>query len=145
MGLAMLALSGGTFGFSTVVASFAISEAPHLAFFDAFVLVLPLSMLITGVAWAAFAERMRSLTLWTIGILGAVVITYLAGRLGIDPATRDAMSAAIESVGSSPWVRPFGVLDAYLTYYTWVPFIGGIITGLATGWTCHRLTSPPPE
>jgi hypothetical protein len=145
IGLALVALAAGTTAFSAIVSAFAATEASQLEFVDAYVLVLPLSVLVAGISWAAFREQAHPLALAFAAVVGALGISYLAGRLGIDVATRDAMAAAIESVGSSPWVRPFGVLDAYLTYYTWVPFIGGIVAGLATGWTCFRLTGSRPE
>lgn len=147
-GLAVLALFAGTGTLSAAVAGMSVaakssaSVGSYLSFADAFILTLPLSVLVTGLVWIASAEQLHPFALASAGVLGAIGITYLAGELGIDGPTMSDMLASANSLGSNPLVQAVGVVGEYLTYYTWVPFLGGVITGFAMGWICARLANP---
>lgn len=113
-----------------------------LTFADAFVLTLPLSLLVTGLVWLGSTERLNAVELAAFGVVGAIGITYLAGNLGIDGPAMAEMLASASSLGGNWFTQAFGIIGEYLTYYTWVPFLGGIITGFAMGWICAHLSNP---
>lgn len=147
-GLAVVALIFGNGTISAAVAGMSVAAknsatvGSYLSFADAFILTLPLSILVTGLVWLGSTERLHPVGLATAGVLGAIGITYLAGELGIDGPAMSEMLAAASSLGSNPVLQAVGVVGEYLMYYTWVPFLGGIITGFAMGWVCAYLSHP---
>jgi hypothetical protein len=146
-GLAVVALIFGNGAISAAVAGMSVAAknsatvGSYLSFADAFLLTLPLSILVTGLVWLG-SERLHPVGLASAGVLGAIGITYLAGELGIDGPAMSEMLAAASSLGSNPVLQAVGVVGEYLTYYTWVPFLGGVITGFAMGWVCAHLSHP---
>lgn len=134
-------LSAAIAGMS-VAAKNSVTVGSALSFADAFVLTLPLSLLVTGLVWLGSAERLNAVELAAFGVVGAIGITYLAGKLGIDGPAMAEMLASAGSLGGGWFTQVFGIIGEYLTYYTWVPFLGGIITGFAMGWICAHLSNP---
>lgn len=148
LALAVVALVFGNGAFSAAIAGMSVAAknsatvSSYLSFADAFLLTLPLSMLVTGLVWLGSAERLNSVELAAFGVLGAIGITYVAGELGIDGPAMSDMLASVGSLGGNWFVQAFGIVGEYLMYYTWVPFLGGIITGFAMGWICAHLSHP---
>ena len=130
-------LSAAVAGMAVVAKSSAALGSP-LTFPGAFILTFPLSVLVAGLMWLASTERLHAFEIAAFGVLGAVGVTYAAG-LGIDDTTMAEMLASARSLGGSWFVQTFGIIGEYLTYYTWVPFLGGIVTGYAMGAICVRL------
>lgn len=148
LALAVVTLVFGNGAFSAAIAGMSVAAknsatvSSYLSFADAFILTLPLSVLVTGLVWLGSVERLNSVELAAFGVLGAIGITYVAGVLGIDGPAMSEMLASVSSLGGNWFVQAFGIVGEYLMYYTWVPFLGGIITGFAMGWICAYLSHP---
>ncbi|MGH3434765.1 MAG: hypothetical protein ACRDQB_18225 [Thermocrispum sp.] len=148
MALAVVTLIFGNGTLSAAIAGMSVAAknsatvGSYLTFADAFILTLPLSVLVTGLVWLGSAERLNAVELAAFGVFGAIGITYLAGKLGIDGPTMSDMIASAGSLGGNWFMQAFGIIGEYLAYYTWVPFLGGIITGFAMGGICAHLSHP---
>lgn len=122
-----------------VVAKSSVSLASPLDFFAAFALTFPLSALVAGLVWIGSTQRLPAFELATFWVVGVIGVTYLAGLVGIDDAVMAEMVASAQSLGDSWFTQTFGITGEYLSYYTWVPFLGGTVTGYVTGAICVRL------
>jgi hypothetical protein len=116
----------------------------YLNFAQAFMLTLPLSVLVTATVWLTLAGKVKSYGALFVVMLGGLLITYVAGQAGIDGPALDQVLASMNAAGSNPIAKAMGMLGAYASYYTVVPFFGGVITGVATGWIGFRLATPQP-
>jgi hypothetical protein len=52
---------------------------------------------------------------------------------------RPQMETALAGAGSHPLQMAGAVLKVYFEYYTVVPFLGGVITGILTGRACFKV------
>ncbi|MEU5259662.1 hypothetical protein [Amycolatopsis sp. NPDC021455] len=145
LGLAIVAFVFGNGSLSAVVS--AVSTAAkgsatvgsYLTFANAFILTLPLSVSVAAVAWAAFEGKIKSAGAMGACVIGALVVTYVSGHLGIDGPALSQMDTALAAAGSHPLQKAGAIVTVYFEYYTVVPFLGGVITGILTGRACFKV------
>jgi hypothetical protein len=139
-------ISTGTL--SAVVAKFSSalkSEADfdaYLTFGAAFWATFPLSVAAAvGVLALLIGEVSKNPHGFGIAwVLGSAAFTVVCTSIGMPGPTWDAMYHYMIEAGSSPLQRVGGLLQAYLVYFGLAPFLGGLITGSATGWFLARRT-----
>ncbi|MEV7099719.1 hypothetical protein AB0M80_43575 [Amycolatopsis sp. NPDC051045] len=148
LGLAMVAFVFGNGSLSAVVSAASAAAkgsgtvGPYLTFANAFVLTLPLSVCVAAMAWAAFEEKIKSVGAVSGCVVGALIVTYVSGNLGIDGPALSQMETALARAGSHPLQMAGAVVKVYFEYYTVVPFLGGVITGILTGRACFKVHKP---
>lgn len=119
-----------------------VSISSALTFFDAFFLTLALS-LTAAICW--FLVRSEVVRGWpAVGVatVGCLLSVALASALGIAGPTMDQVMA--QMVGN-PLAQLAGAFKAFLLFYGPVPFLGGVVTGVAVGNLCYRLAQAPPR
>jgi hypothetical protein len=147
-GLAVVAFVFGNGGLSAVVSGLSAAAkgsttvGDYLAFINAFILTLPLSICATVIVWLVLAGQVKSIGAVAMCVIGVLVVTYIAGNLGVDGPSMTEMTNAVARAGSNPIQKGFALVGEYLDYYTPIPFFGGAITGGLTGLIMFRLNPP---
>lgn len=148
LGLAIvgLVLAQGSVAAVTAAGSKAIHNTPtvdsYLAFGQAFWLTLALSLSAAVFVYMLLNGQMKSYGSVVAWIVATLVIVMILQSEGLNGPTVDQLLAEMNATSSNPIAKGFALMGGFAKYYTLLPFIGGAITGSATGWIVHRLEHP---
>jgi hypothetical protein len=133
-GTAAAAVSGVAVAFSTKT-----TVGSYLTFGQAFLVTLALSASTALLTYFTYKGQMKSYGAVGLWLLATLVITGATQALGFPGPTVAQLESA--AGGHNPILAAVLMLAEFLAFYTLVPFLGGLITGVITGRVIFKLSA----